>query len=195
MFAFSSMQKYNYSFQFGCLKVGYMPTLFIDGGFLSQLEQIHQIAGRIVASEGIELIDIEYKPGRHRGLLRVYIDKEGGVTLNDCENVSRQIGTVLDVEDVIQGAYVLEVSSPGLDRPLRTDRDYQRAIGRHLKINMTDDQGNNLQITGKLIGFNDDEIVVEQQGKNRNIPRNFVKRAVQEIILGQPKKNTKKRNQ
>ena len=74
--------------------MGYMPTLFIGGGFLSELEQIQQIAERIVASEGIDLIDIEFKPGRHRGLVRVFIDKEGGVTLNDCESVSRQLGTI-----------------------------------------------------------------------------------------------------
>jgi ribosome maturation factor RimP len=161
---------------------------------LSQLEQIQQIAERVVTSEGLELVDIEFKPGRHRGLLRVFIDKEGGVTLNDCENVSRQIGSILDVEDLIRSAYVLEVSSPGLDRPLRTDRDYRRAIGHYLKINLVDAEGNNHQMTAMLIDINDEEIVVEEQGKSKNIPRNFIKRAVQEIILGQPKKNSKKRN-
>jgi ribosome maturation factor RimP len=194
MFAFSRMQKYNYSFQLGCLKVGYMPTLFIDGGFLSELEQIQQIAERVVTSEGLELIDLEFKPGRHRGLLRVFIDKDGGVTLNDCENVSRQIGAILDVEDVIKSAYVLEVSSPGLDRPLRTDRDYHRSIGHLVKLNVVDADGNSSQITAKLIDLNNETIVVEELGKNRNIPRDFVKRAVQEVILGQPKKNTKKRS-
>jgi Uncharacterized protein conserved in bacteria len=188
------MQKYNYSFQLGCLKVGYMPTLFIDGGFLSELEQIQQIAERVVASEGLELIDIEFKPGRYRGLLRVFIDKDGGVTLNDCENVSRQISAILDVEDLIKSAYVLEVSSPGLDRPLRTDRDYRRAVGHLLKLNVVDADGNNHQMLAKLIDLNEETIVVEEQGKNRNIPRDFIKRAVQEVILGQPKKNTKKRN-
>ena len=174
--------------------MGYMPTLFIDGGFLSELEQIQQIAERVVASEGLELIDIEFKPGRYRGLLRVFIDKDGGVTLNDCENVSRQISAILDVEDLIKSAYVLEVSSPGLDRPLRTDRDYRRAVGHLLKLNVVDADGNNHQMLAKLIDLNEETIVVEEQGKNRNIPRDFIKRAVQEVILGQPKKNTKKRN-
>lgn len=174
-------------------EVGYMPTLFFVGGFLSQLDQIQEIAGRIVASEGLELIDLEFKPGHHRGLLRVFIDKEGGVTLSDCENVSRQLGTVLDVEDVIKSAYVLEVSSPGLDRPLRTDRDYRRAIGRQLKVNVIDAEGNSQQYTGKLLDLNDQDIVLEERGKNRNISRSLINRAVQEIVLGQPKKDHKKR--
>ena len=174
-------------------EVGYMPTLFFDGGFLPQLDQIQEIAGRIAASEGLELIDVEFQPGPHRGFLRVFIDKKGGVTLNDCENVSRQLGTVLDVEDVIKSAYVLEVSSPGLDRLLRADSDYRRAIGRQLKLNVVDEQGNSLQITGKLLDLNDQNIVIEESGKSRNIARNFVKRAVQEVVLGQPKKKQKKR--
>jgi len=174
-------------------EVGYMPTLFFVGGFLSELDQIQEITGRIVASEGLELVDIEFKPGRYRGLLRVFIDKEGGVTLNDCENVSRQLATVLDVDDVIKSAYVLEVSSPGLDRPLRTDRDYHRAIGRRIKVTFADDQGNGLEFSGKLLELNDWEVVLEENGKSRKIPRNSIRRAVQDLILGQPKKNLKKR--
>ena len=172
--------------------MGYMPTLFFVGGFLSQLDQIQEIAGRIVASEGLELVDIEFKPGKNRGLLRIFIDKEGGVTLNDCENVSRQLGTILDVEDVMKSAYVLEVSSPGIDRPMRTDRDYRRALGYRIKLTLVDDQGNTEQFSGKFIGMSDEELVVEDRGKNRTIPRKFVKRAIQDLILGQPKKNTKK---
>jgi ribosome maturation factor RimP len=160
---------------------------------LSELDHIQEIAGRIVASEGLELVDVEFKPGRHRGLLRIFIDKEGGVTLNDCENVSRQLGAILDVEDVIKSAYVLEVSSPGLDRPLRTDRDYRRAMGRQIKINLVDDRGNSQQVTGKLLEINDQNLVLQEGVKNRNIPRNFVKRAIQDLVLGQPKKNLKKR--
>jgi ribosome maturation factor RimP len=160
---------------------------------LSQLDLIQEIAGRIVSSEGLELVDIEYKPGKNRGLLRIFIDKEGGVTLSDCENVSRQLGTILDVEDVIKNAYVLEVSSPGLDRPMRTDRDYRRAIGYRIKATIVDDQGNSEQVTGKLLAVSDQDLVLEDRGKNRTIPRSFVKRAIQDLVLGQPKKNLKKR--
>jgi len=161
--------------------------------FLAQLDQIQEIAGRIVASEGLELVDIEYKPGKNRGLLRIFIDKEGGVTLNDCENVSRQLGTLLDVEDVMKSAYVLEVSSPGLDRPMRTDREYRRALGYRVKLTILDDQGNTEQLAGKLIAISDQDLVLEDRGKNRTIPRAFIKRAIQDLVLGQPKKNIKKR--
>lgn len=157
------------------------------------LKEIQDIAQRIVDSEGIELIDLEYKPGKTRSLLRVYIDKDGGVTLSDCETVSRQIGAVLDVKDLLKNAYVLEVSSPGLDRPLRTDKDYKRALGRTLKLNLADDQGKIEQITGKLIEVNEEIIVIEEAGRPRTISRGQIKRAVQEIVLGQPKKNAKKR--
>jgi ribosome maturation factor RimP len=163
--------------------------------FLASLNEIQEIAERIVESEGMELVDIEYKPGRNRSLLRIYIDKEGGVTLNDCENVSRQLSTVLDVKDLLKSAYVLEVSSPGLDRPLQTDRDYRRAIGRILKLSLMDEQGKTESLTGKLLEATDEEIIVEQDGKGRNIPRSMVKRAVQDVILGQPKMNRKKRKQ
>ena len=160
---------------------------------MASLNEIQQIAERIVESEGMELVDIEYKPGRNRSLLRIYIDKEGGVTLNDCENVSRQLSTVLDVKDLLKSAYVLEVSSPGLDRPLQTDRDYRRAIGRILKLSLMDEQGKTESVTGKLLEATDEQIVLEEDGKGRNIPRRMVKRAVQDVILGQPKKNRKKR--
>jgi ribosome maturation factor RimP len=161
--------------------------------FLASLNEIQEIAEKIIESEGMELVDIEYKPGRTRSLLRIYIDKEGGVTLNDCENVSRQLSTVLDVKDLVKSAYVLEVSSPGLDRPLQTDRDYRRAIGRILRLNLMDEQGKTESVTGKLLETTEEEVILEEGGRARNIPRRMVKRAVQDVILGQPKKNRKKR--
>jgi ribosome maturation factor RimP len=161
--------------------------------FLASLNEIQEIAERIIESEGMELVDIEYKPGRTRSLLRIYIDKEGGVTLNDCENVSRQLSTVLDVKDLVKSAYVLEVSSPGLDRPLQTDRDYRRAIGRILRLNLMDEEGKVESVTGKLLETTEEEVILEEGGRARNIPRRMVKRAVQDVILGQPKKNRKKR--
>ena len=157
------------------------------------ITEIQEIARRITESEGLELIDFEFKPSRQRSLLRIYIDKEGGVTLSDCENVSRQIGAILDVKDILKSAYVLEVSSPGLDRPLRTDRDYQRSVGRLVKWNLMDDQGKLEQVTAKLVEVTDEAVVVETDGKTKSIPRNHIKKAVQEIVLGQPKKSFKKR--
>jgi len=99
--------------------------------------KLEELAGKIreliepaIDSMGVELDDMEL--GRMKGkiLLRVYIEKQGGVSIDDCEKVSREIATVLDVEDPVPGAYVLEVSSPGLDRPLRKPRDFIRFSGK-----------------------------------------------------------------
>ena len=175
-----------------------MPTLFFVGGFFltssDPINEIQEIAQKIIESEGLEMIDLEYKPGRSRSLLRLYIDKESGVTLSDCESVSRQLSAILDVKDLLKTAYILEVSSPGLDRPLRTDRDYRRAVGRILKVNlMPDAEGKSEQLTGKLLEATDEVVLLEEGGRPKSIPRSSIKRAVQEIVLGQPKKKLKKR--
>jgi ribosome maturation factor RimP len=159
-----------------------------------QIKEIEEFARKIVDSEGMELIDLEYKPGKTRSLLRIYIDKEGGVTLGDCENVSRQLSAILDVKDLVKSAYILEVSSPGLDRPLKTERDYQRALGRMLKLNLVTEQGKDELVTGKLVEATEKTVLIEEEGgRTRSISRDFIKRAVQDIVLGQPKKKMKKR--
>ena len=78
--------------------------------------QLEELAAGLVASEGMELVDLEYRGGGRRGVVRLFIDKEGGVTIDDCAHISRQLGDFLDVKDIIPQAYVLEVSSPGLNR-------------------------------------------------------------------------------
>jgi ribosome maturation factor RimP len=83
-----------------------------------------------------ELVDIEYLAERGRWILRIYVDKEGGVTLDDCARVSREISYLMDVKDIVEHAYVLEVSSPGLNRPLKRERDFLWALGKKVKIKM-----------------------------------------------------------
>ena len=85
---------------------------------------------------GYELVELEFHPQGRGGLLRIFIDRTGGVTVDDCEKVSRQVSSVLDVEDPIPGAYTLEVSSPGLDRPLRKETDYVRFAGEQAKLEL-----------------------------------------------------------
>lgn len=97
--------------------------------------RVAEIAGRVGASEGIEVVDVELKGGGRQRLLRILIDKQEGVSHADCELVSRQVGTILDVEDVIpEGGYTLEVSSPGLERRLKKPADFQRFLGHKAKI-------------------------------------------------------------
>jgi len=158
------------------------------------LEEIEQLTRRIVESEGMELVDLEFKSGKSRNLLRIFIDKTSGVTLDDCENVSRQLAALLDVKDLIKNAYVLEVSSPGIDRPFKTDRDYVRALGKPVRLHIVTGQGGTEVVLGNLREVSDGEVVIEQNGQTRRISRNEIRRGNQEIVLpGHPKTNRRKR--
>jgi ribosome maturation factor RimP len=97
-------------------------------------EQVKQLVLPIVESQHLELVDVEFKHEGHVQYLRIFIDKPGGVTLDDCQSVSRECEVVLDIEDIIRTQYVLEVSSPGLDRPLKKPEDFNRFRDRLVKI-------------------------------------------------------------
>jgi ribosome maturation factor RimP len=98
------------------------------------VEQVKTIIAPIVAAAQLELVDVEFKREGQTHYLRIFIDKLGGVTLDDCQAISRECDVLLDVEDLIHTPYVLEVSSPGLDRPLRTQADYRRFLSHLVKI-------------------------------------------------------------
>ncbi|MFL5246475.1 MAG: Imm1 family immunity protein [Myxococcales bacterium] len=98
------------------------------------LEKVRNIAAPLAAAEGLELVDVEFAGAGGHPTLRLYIDKVGGVSLDDCTHVSRALSAALDVEDPIQGSYELEVSSPGLDRPLRTAEHFQRFAGENVRV-------------------------------------------------------------
>ena len=112
-----------------------------------------------VAALGFELVGVEYKSGRH-GLLRVYIDSEDGVTVDDCQAVSHQVSGLLDVEDPIPGQYSLEVSSPGLDRPLFRAADFQRFAGQEVRVRLVAPVEGRRKFRGLLVGMRDDRVVV-----------------------------------
>src|SRR5512147_1358884 len=102
---------------------------------MAELEHIQQIADRVAGTHGVELVDVDLRGGGKARMLRVTIDKPGGVTHEDCANVSREISTILDVEDAVSGgSYTLEVSSPGLDRKLVKPEDFSRFIGNRVKV-------------------------------------------------------------
>ncbi|MCX5849477.1 MAG: ribosome maturation factor RimP [Deltaproteobacteria bacterium] len=97
-------------------------------------EKIRQLAEPVVASEGMELIHVECIKMHSRWIIRLFLDKEGGVTLDDCTNISNQLGDIFDIRDVIKGAYTLEVSSPGFDRPISRDQDFVKYKGSRVNI-------------------------------------------------------------
>ena len=117
------------------------------------LETIRQMAERVAASEGLVLVDLELKGSRVNQVLRVFIDKREGVTHADCQLVSEQLSAMLDVEDLIPGHYVLEVSSPGLDRELRRPNEYAHFAGRRARLALRDPVGAQRVFEGRLAGF------------------------------------------
>jgi ribosome maturation factor RimP len=120
----------------------------------------------VVAALGYELVDLDVRAGRH-GLLRLYIDRPAGkegVTLGDCELVSGQVSAVLDVEDPLPGSYVLEVSSPGLDRRLRTTSDFERFAGSEVNVELKLAVEGRRRFRGTLKGVEGDEVIVDVDG-------------------------------
>jgi len=114
-------------------------------------QNIYELASRVAEDEGLELVGIDMLGSDRRILLRVFVDKEGGVTIKDCEKMSRGIEALLDVEDPIKGPYMLEVSSPGLDRPLVKQKDYERNIGKLARIVTTEKIDNQTFFVGRII--------------------------------------------
>ena len=131
----------------------------------ADLEKIREIAHRVASSEGLEVVDVELKGSASNYLLRIFIDKPGGVNHGDCRLVSEQLGAILEVEDPLPGRYVLEVSSPGLDRPLMTAADYQRHQGRRVRIALTDTLDGQKNFEGRLAGFQDGSVRLEVTAK------------------------------
>ena len=117
------------------------------------LEKIGLLVGRVVASEGMKLVDLELKGGGLSQLLRIYIDKTGGVSHADCQLVSEQVSAILDVEDAIPGQYTLEVSSPGLDRKLVKPSDYEHFVGRLARLILREPLGGQRVLEGRLAGL------------------------------------------
>ena len=117
------------------------------------LEKIREMADRVTASEGLALVDVELKGGPSNLLLRVYIDKPEGVSHADCQLVSEQLSAILDVEDPFPGSYVLEVSSPGLDRKLVKASDFMHFAGRRARLVLREPVGDKKVFEGRLAGF------------------------------------------
>jgi len=117
------------------------------------LEKIRTLAERVATSEGLHLVDVELKGSGSNQLLRVYIDKSGGVSHADCAVVSEQLGPMLEVENLVPGRYVLEVSSPGLDRKLTKPTDFSYFVGRRTRVVLKESFGDQNILEGRLAGF------------------------------------------
>jgi ribosome maturation factor RimP len=126
------------------------------------LEHVREVVARVTASSGLELVDVEFRgAGGKARMLRVFIDKPGGVTHADCESVSREVGTILDVEDAVPGgSYTLEVSSPGLDRKLTRPEEFARFVGSRVKLTTREPIEGNRFFEGRLESFQGGTLVL-----------------------------------
>lgn len=115
----------------------------------------------IIEANNFELVDVEYVKEAGNWYLRVYVDKEGGIAVDDCEVVSRALSDKLDVDDFIADSYILEVSSPGLGRPLKKEKDYVRSIGKEVDIHLYKSIEKQKEFTGVLKSYNKEEIVLQ----------------------------------
>jgi ribosome maturation factor RimP len=122
------------------------------------IDKVREIAQRVAESSGLELVDVDLRGGGKARALRIFIDKPGGVTHDDCSNFSREVGTILDVEDAVpgNGTYTLEVSSPGLDRKLLKASDYERFVGSLVKLTTRDPIAGSRHFEGRLKSFSSD---------------------------------------
>jgi len=131
----------------------------------------------VIESMGFELVGVEFVGSEHNGILRVYIDKPGGVTIDDCAQVSHQLSALLDVEDPIGHRYSLEVSSPGIDRPLFKLDDYRRFVGLRAKIKLATPLLGRRNFTGQLRGVEDDRVLIEVDNELHELPWPDIARA------------------
>jgi ribosome maturation factor RimP len=143
----------------------------------SRTEELRNLLEPAIKALGYSLWGIEYVPQGKHSLVRVYLDKEGGVGIEDCTQASRQISSILDVEDPISGEYTLEVSSPGLDRVLFSLDQYKEYLGRHLRIRLRENFENRRKFTGQLKAIVDDELVLIIGDEEYTIPYELVEKA------------------
>ncbi len=149
---------------------------------------VRSVVERVATSSGLDLVEIEMKRGGKGPLLRIFLDKPGRISLDELENASREISAILDVEDPIGRSYTLEVSSPGMTRPLKTPADFKRVIEKNVQIAFADDAKLPVkEIKGRLLAVNDKEVrIVPRDNKGREgaeiaVPFSALRHAQREI--------------
>src|SRR5688572_18378792 len=159
------------------------------GAFVQPLDRVRELASRVASTYGLEIFDVELKREGSQQVLRVVVDRPGpaatpeeSVSIDDCARVAEDLGTLLDVEDVMPGNYTFEVSSPGLDRPLRGADDYRRFAGRWGKIVTSEPVERQTAFSGRIKGIEGDEVLFESEGKKlKKLPLRLIRRAHLEV--------------
>ncbi|HDK02411.1 MAG TPA: ribosome maturation factor RimP [Gammaproteobacteria bacterium] len=140
-------------------------------------DRLQELLGPVAQAMGYELLGIEYHAQGRGQVLRAYIDRAGGITLEDCRRISVQFSGVLDVEEPISGPYVLEVSSPGDDRPLFNAEQLARQAGSRVRIQVGESLGERRKFTGRLVAVRGAQVVIEEDGREIDIPLERVAKA------------------
>ena len=145
------------------------------GGSMSRRESYEQKAEPlltpIVESRGFELVDVEYVREAGCWYLRGYIDKPGGITVNDCEDVSRAFSDILDEKDFIEDSYIMEISSPGLDRPLKKEKDFKRSLGKLVEIRTYRPIEKQKEFCGILNAYDSNSVTIDEDGTERTFDK------------------------
>jgi len=150
----------------------------------SVAERVRMIAEQVAVDHGLELVHAELAGPEGHPIVRVFIDKPGGVTHKDCSEVSVQLGTVLDVEDFIHAAYTLEVSSPGLERGLYKRSDYERFTGREAKIKVRNPVGGQRNFRGRIAGVDESDVILDDRTSGRvRLPLDGIVKANLEVDI------------
>jgi ribosome maturation factor RimP len=146
--------------------------------------RLEELIQPYLTAQGAELVDLEYRlPRRGRGFLRLFVDRPGGITLEEITRISRVVGDLLDVHDLISGSYTLEVSSPGLTRALKKPQDYQRYVGRLVRVTTRAPWEGSQVHCGILQGLQDDQVCLQEGESRLCIPLSEIARARLEIDL------------
>ena len=149
--------------------------------FESLLQEVRQIVEPILESQGLELVDLEYQRESQGWVLRIYLDREGGVSLDDCAGISHEVGAVLEVKDLIPSSYTLEVSSPGLTRPLKKPEDFDKFRNQMVKIKLYEPLDGRKNFKGTLLGLEGDRVRVEVEQQVYELPLQRIAKANLEI--------------
>lgn len=152
------------------------PTFFVLSGAWQGMDeagseaQLRALVEPIVAEAGMELVELVSRPRGGQQMVRLLVDQAGGVTIQQCAAVNERIGQALEAADVFAGGYTIEVSSPGLDRPLSTRRDFERAVGEDLRVMADPGDGRPKELTGMLLAVQPEAIVLKMKAGNVTIP-------------------------
>lgn len=149
--------------------------------------RIELIVAPVLLDHGLTLVDLEMRAHRPRGMLRLFVDKPGGVGIEDCQRASRELGDVLDAAGIIEEAYDLEVSSPGLDRRLRKDREWRWAVGKRVQVWLAGGE----EVRGRLVDVDPTRVVLDRDGEQVELERAGVTKARLDADVPWPRRAAK----